>query len=93
MDDILLRVTRLFYDENGVGQLLSLEERMEIGQKRLQMNVSIAKRDDDGHVETRSTFGRFVAAAHLYHRAFTDESLGYKIQNPSAILISPNNLC
>jgi hypothetical protein len=60
--------TRLFDDENGVSQLLSLEERMEIGQERRQMSLPVAERDDDGQIVTCEALVRLVHSSRFHSR-------------------------
>jgi hypothetical protein len=57
--------TSLFYDEDGVVELLALKKRMEEMKKNIQLGIPVPVRNHDGKFAIRSALNRLITPAKL----------------------------
>jgi hypothetical protein len=55
----------LFYDEDGVVELLALKKRMEVTKKNIQLGIPVPVRNHDGKFAIRSALNRLITPAKL----------------------------
>jgi hypothetical protein len=55
----------LFYDEDGVVELLALKKRVEVTKKNIQLGIPVPVRNNDGKFAIRSALNRLITPAKL----------------------------
>jgi len=53
----------LFYDKDGVVELLALKKRMEVAEENVQLGTPVSVRDDDGHFAICPAISRLITPA------------------------------
>lgn len=53
----------MFYDEDGVVELLTLEKRMDIVEKDIQLENPVSVRDNDGQFAIRPALSGLITSA------------------------------
>ena len=56
----------MFDDEDGVVELLTLEKRMDIVEKDIQLENPVSVRDNDGQFTIRAAFSGLITSARFY---------------------------
>jgi hypothetical protein len=55
----------LFYDEDGVVELLALKKRVDVMKKNIQLGIPVPVRNNDGKFTIRSAIDRLVIPTKL----------------------------
>ncbi len=55
----------MFYDEDGVVELLALKKRVEVTKKNIQLGIPVPVRNNDGKFAIRSALNRLITPAKL----------------------------